>query len=88
MRENRTYGSVRGVPGDRRPYRDPDNPRPAAPEGESTKAKYYRATKWLTVLIFRPLTGKSKRIRSTSASFSSALPSVNFFKFCKDFSCN
>jgi hypothetical protein len=38
----------------------PDKPRPAAPEGESTKAKYYRATKWLTVLIFRPLTGKSK----------------------------
>ena len=35
MRENRPYGSVRGVPGDRRPYRDPGKPRLAAPEGGS-----------------------------------------------------
>ena len=26
MREIRPYGSVRGVPGDRHPYRDPSNP--------------------------------------------------------------
>ena len=38
----------------------PGNPRPAAPEGEELP-KFDRATKWLTVLIFRPLTGKSKK---------------------------
>jgi hypothetical protein len=38
MRESRPYGSVRGVPGDRRPYRDPGNPRPAPPEGYDAHA--------------------------------------------------
>jgi hypothetical protein len=37
--------------------------------------KYYRATKWLTVLIFRPLTGKSKK--NSRFVFYSIPPSAN-----------
>jgi hypothetical protein len=37
----------------------PGNPRPAI-AGRVDTLKYYRATQWLTVLVFRPLTGKSK----------------------------
>ena len=43
MRESRPYGSVRGVPGDWRPYRDPGKPRPASLQDASLSPEGYDA---------------------------------------------
>jgi hypothetical protein len=39
-------------------WEDHSGQTPSGSAGRGYPPEYYRATKWLTVLIFRPLTGK------------------------------